>query len=168
MTQSAMATTATTPANNPNLESEAGTFGIRLRRDNEQFVFDAHLPDIDPESTDITVDGEWLTIRAERSTQTENLQHHATIVRRVSLGLNLDPDSVEATYQDPTLTLTVRPRPTTRRRIPVRTLPPAESGAGDGSPSSAPRLSPITSQSVEPRDSWLRRTMSKFHRKTQE
>jgi HSP20 family protein len=100
-----------------------------LYRVDDHFVVTVDLPGVDPGSVDLDVDGNTLTIRAERSPRTdEGVQWLAqerpagSYLRQLNLGDGLDIDRIEASYDAGVLTVTIpvaeRARP---RRIPVET-----------------------------------------------
>lgn len=113
------------------------TAPMDLRRDGATYTLQADLPGVDPGSIDITVDGRWLTIRAERSTATESERGewlvreraNARTERRIALGQEIEADKISATYHDGVLTVTVPIAESARpRRIAV------EAGSGSGQP----------------------------------
>lgn len=63
----------------------------------------------------MTVDGRWLTIRAERSATSERAEgdwlvrerSHVSVLRRVTLGPDVDVDRIEATSDDGVLSVTI-------------------------------------------------------------
>jgi HSP20 family protein len=72
------------------------------------------LPGVRPDSIDATVEGNVLTVRAERSWSSEEdadvlsrERAHGTFYRRVRLGEALDATRVEAHYDDGVLRVTV-------------------------------------------------------------
>jgi len=108
---------------------------IDVSRERDRYVVDADLPGVDPQSIEVSVDGRWLTIRADRSATAETTRGEwlvrertdASVVRRVTLGQDVDPDGTEATYHDGVLTVTVPIAAAARpRRVPVLTGTPAE------------------------------------------
>lgn len=101
---------------------------VDLRRDGDRYVIEADLPGIDPEAVEVTVEGQWLTIRAERSSASTTEEAEwvvrerstATFVRRFTLGDDIDPDGIEAGYHDGVLTVVVPAVEGSRRhKIPV-------------------------------------------------
>ena len=88
---------------------------VDIRRDGERYVIDADLPGVDPDSVDVTVEGDSLTIRAERSSVTTREESQwlvrerssSTVVRRFTLGDDIDPDRVTADYHDGVLSVVV-------------------------------------------------------------
>lgn len=100
---------------------------VDIRREADRYVIDADLPGVDPESVDVTVEGESLTIRAERSDTrtTEDAQwvvHErgsSRFLRRFVLS-DIDPDGIQADFHDGVLSVVVPIAPGSRRhRIPV-------------------------------------------------
>jgi HSP20 family protein len=72
------------------------------------------LPGVRPDSIDLTVDRNVLTVKAERSWESSEDSNviareraHGTFTRRVRLGEALDADHVEARYDDGVLHVTV-------------------------------------------------------------
>jgi HSP20 family protein len=96
-------------------------------RSGDEFVVHFDLPGIDPESIDLTVEKNVLTVHAERrraeSEAVEMLvaeRPHGTFSRQVFLGETLDADRIDARYRDGVLTLRIpiaeRAKP---RRVPI-------------------------------------------------
>ncbi|SBS71664.1 Hsp20/alpha crystallin family protein [uncultured Microbacterium sp.] len=85
-----------------------------LYRDGDHYVLSADLPGIDPGSVDIDVDGQLLTIRAERTlTQGEGVKwitrerEAASFLRQLNLGQGIDTDGIAANYSNGVLTVTI-------------------------------------------------------------
>jgi HSP20 family protein len=83
-------------------------------RGKDQFVVRFDLPGVDPESIDLTVEKNVLTVRAERSWQPDEGQEvivqerpQGVFTRQLFLGEALDAEHVEASYNDGVLTLTI-------------------------------------------------------------
>src|SRR5215213_8487293 len=81
-------------------------------REGDRFVAKFDLPGVDPDSINLTVEKNVLTVRAERTWQpTENQEvliserPRGTFMRQLFLGESLDPDGVQATYEHGVLTL---------------------------------------------------------------
>lgn len=75
-------------------------------REEDKFVAEFDLPGIDPESVDIDIERNVLSVRAERPAR-EGLgelvaseRSRGVFRRQLILGDNLDPEQVEATYTD--------------------------------------------------------------------
>ncbi|GAA1963520.1 Hsp20/alpha crystallin family protein [Microbacterium deminutum] len=85
-----------------------------LYRDGDHYVLTADLPGVDPGSVDIDVDGQLLTIRAERTlTSGEGVKwitrerEAATFVRQLNLGQGIDTDMISASYDSGVLSVTI-------------------------------------------------------------
>lgn len=85
-----------------------------LFRDGDAYVLAADLPGVDPASVDIDVDGQLLTIRAERTLPARDgvkwitrEREAATFVRQLSLGLGIDTDRISAQYENGVLTVSL-------------------------------------------------------------
>ena len=78
---------------------------VDLFRNGDQYVLSADLPGIDPESVDLDVDGQLLTIRAERQQPMDDdvkwLAHerpYGSYMRQFTLGDGVDRDQITANY----------------------------------------------------------------------
>jgi HSP20 family protein len=85
-----------------------------LYRDGDHYVLTADLPGIDPGSVDIDVDGQLLTIRAERTlTSGEGVKwitrerEAASFLRQLNLGQGVDTEGIAATYANGVLSVTI-------------------------------------------------------------
>ena len=85
-----------------------------LYRDGDQYVLTADLPGIDPGSVDVDVDGQLLTIRAERTlpagegvTWITRERTAGTFLRQLSLGQGLDTEHIAASYRNGVLSVTI-------------------------------------------------------------
>ena len=85
-----------------------------LYRDGDHYVLTADLPGIDPGSVDVDVDGQLLTIRAERTlSEGEGVKwitrerEAASFLRQLNLGQGIDTDGIAATYNNGVLTVTI-------------------------------------------------------------
>jgi HSP20 family protein len=83
-------------------------------RDGDQFVVHFDLPGVDPESLEVDVQHNVLTVKAERTTDTgQNVQKViserpvGSFSRQLFLGDNLDTDHIEAGYDAGVLTLRI-------------------------------------------------------------
>lgn len=110
-----------------------------LYRSGDHFVMNVDLPGVDPGSIDLSVDGNTLTIRAERTLRPEDAQWLAqerpagTFLRQLNLGDGLDIDKIHATYENGVLSLTIPVAEQAKpRRISVETKRHTEKvGAGE-------------------------------------
>jgi HSP20 family protein len=88
---------------------------LDLLKEDEHWVLRCDLPGVDPGSIDISVEDRVLTIRAERSSQSEKkasdwlIQERSSGVfaRQLTLGHNVDVEHIDASYSDGVLTLTL-------------------------------------------------------------
>ncbi len=85
-----------------------------LYRDGDHYVLNADLPGVDPGSVDIDVDGQLLTIRAQRTlTSGEGVKwltrerQSGSFLRQLNLGQGIDTDSISATYENGVLSVTI-------------------------------------------------------------
>ena len=83
-------------------------------RRGEQFVVHFDLPGIDPESIELTIEKNVLTVKAERSWPTQDgddwvvgERFQGTYTRQLFLGDTLDADQINANYDRGVLTLTI-------------------------------------------------------------
>jgi len=83
-------------------------------RDGDRFVVHLDLPGIDPDTVDVTVEKDVLTIAAERrwhrADDTQVLvseRPQGRFTRQLFLGDSLDTDRIEARYHDGVLTITI-------------------------------------------------------------
>ncbi|NYE19069.1 Hsp20/alpha crystallin family protein [Microbacterium immunditiarum] len=100
-----------------------------LYRDGDHYVLTADLPGIDPGSVDIDVDGQLLTIRAERTLPSgegvkwiTREREAASFVRQLNLGQGIDTDRISAGYSNGVLSVTIPVSEQAKpRKIPVST-----------------------------------------------
>jgi HSP20 family protein len=85
-----------------------------LYRDADHYVLTADLPGIDPGSVDLDVDGQLLTIRAERTPRSqEGVQWLAreraagTFLRQLTLGNDIDTEKISAHYENGVLSVMI-------------------------------------------------------------
>src|SRR5690606_34630412 len=78
---------------------------LDLYRNGDHYVLSADLPGVDPGSVDIDVDGQLLTIRAERTLSAgegmkwiSRERMAGTFLRQISLGQGIDTERIEASY----------------------------------------------------------------------
>lgn len=101
---------------------------LDLARGKDGYVVMADLPGIDPSSIDLSVEGNVLTIRAERrKTALADMQVLASerpagaFVRQLSVGDGFDLDHVDASYEDGVLKVTLPVAEAAKpRRIEIR------------------------------------------------
>lgn len=83
-------------------------------RDGDQFVVELDLPGLNPDSLDINVEDDVLTVRAERTDVAQDGRQwlaserpHGVFSRQILLGTSLDTDNITADYTDGVLRLTI-------------------------------------------------------------
>lgn len=84
----------------------------------------AELPGVDPKDIDIDVTGDMLTVRGEKKQEHEEKDRNYTFVERsfgrfqrsIQLPSSVDPDKVEATCRNGTLTITLSKKPDAQRK----------------------------------------------------
>lgn len=95
-----------------------------LYKDGEKYVVEADLPGVDPSSVDIDVDGQLLTIRAERKVSTAEREgtqwitrerETGSYVRQLNLGQDVDMESISADYNSGVLKVTIPVSPSPSR-----------------------------------------------------
>ena len=98
-------------------------------RDGDRFVVQFDLPGVDPNSIDLTVEKNVLTVSAERSWQPTDGQEvivserpQGSFRRQLFLGDALDVEHVSASYRDGVLTLTIPTAPQAKpRKVSITT-----------------------------------------------
>jgi HSP20 family protein len=87
---------------------------VDLYRDGDTYILNADLPGIDPGSVDIDVDGQLLTIRAERTAATADgakwlsqERPYGSFLRQFTLGDGVDATSISAHYDNGVLSVVV-------------------------------------------------------------
>lgn len=96
------------------LRPGARSVPVDLFRDGDRYVLSADLPGVDPSSIDIDLDGNLLTIRAERTTAVYGdaqwlVQERpaGSYVRQFTLGDGVDTGSISANYENGVLSLVI-------------------------------------------------------------
>src|SRR5690606_40790028 len=85
-----------------------------LYRDGDTYVLTADMPGIDPGSVDVDVDGQLLTIRAERTLPDgegvkwiTREREAASFLRQLNLGQGIDTERISASYANGVLSVTI-------------------------------------------------------------
>lgn len=85
-----------------------------LYRQDDRYVLSLDLPGVDPGSVDIDVDGQLLTIRAERTLRSEDgvqwlsrEREGGSFLRQLSLGQGIDTDGITAHYENGVLNVII-------------------------------------------------------------
>ncbi|MGW9404470.1 Hsp20/alpha crystallin family protein [Arthrobacter sp. NPDC055585] len=110
-----------------------------LYRQDDRYVLSLDLPGVDPGSVDIDVDGQLLTIRAERTLRGEEgvqwlsrEREGGSFLRQLSLGQGIDTEGITAHYENGVLNVVIpvseKARP---RRIEVQSGSSASLGASE-------------------------------------
>jgi HSP20 family protein len=95
--------------------SRPAVMPMEAYRQGEQFVVHFDLPGVDPESIDVNVERNVLTVKAQRQPTTESEQWETLVAerpygvfsRQLFLGETLDTDRIEAHYDAGVLTLRI-------------------------------------------------------------
>jgi HSP20 family protein len=94
--------------------SQPAAMPMDAYRQGERFTVEFDLPGVDPDSIDLTVERNVLTVHASRSRSTdENVElliaerPQGTFSRQLFLGESLDADNIEANYNAGVLTLRI-------------------------------------------------------------
>jgi HSP20 family protein len=104
---------------------------VDLYRDADRYVLNADLPGVDPGSVDIDVDGQLLTIRAQRTSGSvqgakwlAQERPAGTYLRQFSIGEGVDTSGISASYDNGVLSVIIpvseRAKP---RKIEVQSTP---------------------------------------------
>jgi len=104
-----------------------------LYRDGDHYVLNADLPGIDPGSVDIDVDGQLLSIRAERTPRSQDgvtwiarERSAGSFLRQFTLGQGIETAGISASYENGVLSVVIpvaeKAKP---RRIEIQTSAPA-------------------------------------------
>jgi HSP20 family protein len=87
---------------------------IDVYRDGDHYILNADLPGVDPGSIDVDVDGQVLTIRAERTPRSEEgvkwLAHErpaGSFLRQLNLGEGVATENISANYDNGVLNVMI-------------------------------------------------------------
>ena len=87
---------------------------VDLYRDRDQYILTADLPGIDPGSVDLDVDGQLLTIRAERTAGSHEgvkwlsqERPYGSYLRQFSLGEGVEAAAISAHYDNGVLSVVI-------------------------------------------------------------
>lgn len=87
---------------------------VDLFRERDQYILNADLPGVDPGSVDVDVDGQLLTIRAQRTQASREgakwmaqERPHGTYLRQFSLGEGVDAERIAAHYDNGVLSVII-------------------------------------------------------------
>lgn len=112
----------------------SATMPMDLFRMGDHYVLKVDLPGVIPGSVDVSVEDRTLTIRAERTVETDadvqwlaRERAEGTFARQLTVGRGLDLDRIDATYTDGVLALTIPVAEEAKpRRIEVQHAAPSE------------------------------------------
>lgn len=87
---------------------------VDLYRDHDGYVLNADLPGIDPGSVDVDIDGQLLTIRAQRTAGDADgvkwisqERPHGSYLRQFSVGKGVDTSRISASYDNGVLSVII-------------------------------------------------------------
>src|SRR5690606_8244881 len=87
---------------------------IDLYRDGDHYVLTADLPGIDPGSVDVDIDGQLLTVRAERAPRSQEgvkwlarERQGGSYLRQLTLGQGIDTSAITANYDNGVLSVVI-------------------------------------------------------------
>lgn len=86
---------------------------IDLHKDGDVYILNADLPGVDPGSIDVDVDGQVLTVRAERTPRSSDVKWLAherpngSFLRQFNLGDGIDTATISATYDNGVLSIAI-------------------------------------------------------------
>jgi len=120
---------------------------IDLHRDGDHYVLSADLPGVDPGSVDVDIDGQLLTIRAERTLRSDEQAQwlvrerpSGSFLRQLTLGDGLDTAGISAHYENGVLSVVIPVSEQAKpRKVEVQSVSRGEqavtagSGSGSGS-----------------------------------
>ena len=85
-----------------------------LYRDGDVYILSADMPGIDPGSVDVDVDGQLLTIRAERTLANHDgvkwltrERQSGSFLRQLNLGQGIDIEGISASYDNGVLSVSI-------------------------------------------------------------
>ncbi|WP_159603931.1 Hsp20/alpha crystallin family protein [Agromyces humi] len=118
---------------------------IDLHRDGDHYVLSADLPGVDPGSVDVDIDGQLLTIRAERTLRSDEQAQwlvrerpSGSFLRQLTLGDGLDTAGISAHYENGVLSVVIPVSEQAKpRKVEVQSVSRGEqavtAGSGSGS-----------------------------------
>ena len=97
-----------------NARSAPKAMPVDLYRDHDGYVLNADLPGIDPGSVDVDIDGQLLTIRAQRTAGDADgvkwisqERPHGSYLRQFSVGEGVDTSRISASYDNGVLSVII-------------------------------------------------------------
>jgi HSP20 family protein len=111
----------------------ARPWGLDVTTEGNEMVVRAEVPGFDPDDLDVRVQGELLTIRAERKQEGEQERSYGRFEEAIRIPAGTDPDKVKAAYHNGILELRLPlPAEAQGKRIPVRGDAGASGGQAQG------------------------------------
>jgi HSP20 family protein len=114
---------------------------VDLFREGDHYVLNADLPGFPPQSVDVSVDGQTLTLRAERSADAgegaewlARERPRVSLVRSFSVGEGVDPERITVSFENGVLSLVIPVGTAAKpRKIPITgsAARPLESGGSN-------------------------------------
>jgi HSP20 family protein len=136
-----------------------------LYRSGDHYVINVDLPGVDPGSIDVSVEGNTLTIRAERTLRAEGEAQWlaqerlpGSFMRQLSLDESLDVDAIHANYEHGVLSMTIpvsaqaQPRKIqveSARGAPQEITQPEQTGKASGEQTAQGETTPTGESSQE-------------------
>jgi HSP20 family protein len=106
---------------------------IDLYREGDHYILNADLPGVDPGTVDVDVDGQLLTVRAQRTPRSENgakwlanERPAGSFLRQLNLGDGIDTEHISANYENGVLSVMI---PVTERARPRKVAVTANGGS---------------------------------------
>ena len=108
--------------------SEFINLPVDIRQTDSEFVIEASVPGFKPEQVEVTFEDGTLTIKGQRSSESEEKKgeyvrrerRHASVYRRVGLPAEVRADEISASFDNGVLRITVpRAQKAQPKRIPV-------------------------------------------------
>jgi len=116
------------PARTTNGGAEFTSLPVDIRQTDTEFVIEASVPGFKPEEVEVTFEDGLLTIRGQRSSETEEKKgqyvrrerRQASVYRQVGLPAEVRADEISASFDNGVLRITVpRAQKAQPKRIPV-------------------------------------------------
>lgn len=113
--------------------TEYSNLPVDIRQTDDAFLIEASVPGFTPEQVEVTFEDGVLTIRGERSNETETSQkgyvrrerRMSSVFRQIGLPADVRSDDISATFENGVLTVTVpRMEKAQPKRIPVNSTAP--------------------------------------------
>jgi len=104
--------------------------GLDVTTRGNELVARAELPGFDADDLDVRVQGDLLTIRAERKQEDERQRSYGCFEETIRIPAGADPEKVQADYRNGVLEVRMPlPEAAQGKRVPVRGAPATETAA---------------------------------------